>query len=79
MIVREKDDPGLYETIQERNLVRQYNLLKDSIGIGLDRGIVSFDRYTLWALNHVAVANIVEHGSGYREEPIYVGNHIPPH
>lgn len=79
MIVREKDDPDLYRAIQGRNLARQYNLLDDSIGIGLDKGIESFDKYNLWALNHVAVANIVEHGGRYREEPIYVGSHIPPH
>ena len=29
--------------------------------------------------NHVAVANISQHGGRFREEPIYVGNHIPPH
>ena len=79
MIVREKDDPSLYRAIQERNLVRQYSLLDDSIGIGLDRGIESFDKYSLWALNHIAVANIIEHGGRYRQEPIYVGSHIPPY
>lgn len=33
----------------------------------------------LWALNHVAVANIIHFGGRYREDPIYVGNHRPPH
>jgi Fic family protein len=37
------------------------------------------DKYTLWALNHVAVANISQFGGRFRKEPIYVGNHIPPH
>jgi len=30
-------------------------------------------------LNHVAVANISQFGGRFREEPIYVGNHVPPH
>ena len=47
MSVREKDDPDLYARIQERNLLRQYDLLTNCIEIG--------------------------------EDPIYVGNHCPPH
>jgi Fic family protein len=30
-------------------------------------------------LNYAAVANIAQFGGRYREEPILVGNHIPPH
>jgi Fic/DOC family len=77
--VREKDNPALYAKIQEQNLLRQYDLLSNCIEIGLEKGIESFDRYTLWALNYVAVANISQFGGRYREEPIYVGNHLPPH
>jgi Fic family protein len=33
----------------------------------------------IWALNHVAVTHICQFGGRYREEPIYVGSHIPPH
>ena len=33
----------------------------------------------LWALNHVAVTNISAFGGRFREEPIYVGDHKPPH
>jgi Fic family protein len=79
MSVREKDDPDLYARVQERNLLRQYDLLTNCIEIGLKKGIESFDKYTLWALNHAAVANISQFGGRYREEPIYVGNHYPPH
>ncbi|MEO8659253.1 MAG: Fic family protein [Bryobacteraceae bacterium] len=79
MSIREKDDPGLYARIQEKNLLRQYDLLANCIEIGLQKGIESFDKYTLWALNYAAVANISEFGGRYREEPIYVGNHCPPH
>ena len=43
------------------------------------KGPVSFDKYLLWALNHVAVANISQFGGRFRKEPIYVGNHKPPH
>src|SRR5271170_5961108 len=79
MSVREKDDPDLYAKIQERNLLRQYDLLTNCIEIGLRKGIDSFVKYTLWALNYAAVSNISQFGGRYREEPIYVGNHWPPH
>ena len=79
MSVREKDNPALFAKIQEQNLLRQYDLLSNCIEIGLEKGIEAFDKYTLWALNYAAVANIAQFGGRYREEPIYVGNHIPPH
>jgi Fic family protein len=79
MSVRENDDPALYAKIQEQNLLRQYDLLSNCIEIGLTKGIEFFDKYTLWALNYAAVSNISQFGGRYREEPIYVGNHLPPH
>jgi Fic family protein len=79
MSVREKDNPELYKKIQEQNLLRQYDLLSNCIEIGLQKGIEAFDKYTLWALNYAAVANIAQFGGRYREEPIYVGSHTPPH
>jgi Fic family protein len=79
MSVREKDTPALFAKIQEQNLLRQYDLLLNCIEIGLAKGIESFDKYTLWSLNAVAVANIAQFGGRYRESPIYVGNHRPPH
>lgn len=79
MSVREKDNPVLFAKIQEQNLLRQYDLLSNCIEIGLEKGIEAFDKYTLWALNYAAVANISQFGGRYREEPIYVGNHKPPH
>jgi Fic family protein len=33
----------------------------------------------LWALNHVAVANLSQFGRRFRAEPIYVDTHKPPH
>ncbi len=53
--------------------------MSNCIEIGLEKGIEAFDKYTLWALNAVAVANISQFGGRYREEPIYVGSHTPPH
>src|SRR5258705_13495320 len=79
MSVREKDNPDLFNRIQEQNLLRQYDLLTNCIEIGLEKGIESFDKYTLWALNYAAVANIAQQGGRFRKEPILVGNHIPPH
>lgn len=79
MSVREKDNPALFTRIQEQNLLRQYDLLSNCIEIGLEKGIEAFDKYTLWTLNYTAVANIAQFGGRYREEPIYVGKHTPPH
>ncbi len=45
MSVREKEDPDLYARIQERNLLRQYDLLTNCIEIGLKNGIECFDKY----------------------------------
>jgi Fic family protein len=79
MLVLEEQNPELYTQIQERNLLRQYDLLTNCIEIGLEHGPTAFDKYTLWALNHVSVANISQFGGRFREEPIYAGDHIPPH
>lgn len=79
MSVREKDSPALFLKVQEQNLLRQYDLLLNCIEIGLAKGIEAFDKYTLWSLNAAAVANIAQFGGRYRESPIYVGNHRPPH
>lgn len=79
MFVLEQEDQELYDRIQEQNLNRQYELLINCIEIGLMKGPVAFDKYMLWALNHVAVANISQFGGRFRSEPIYVGDHRPPH
>lgn len=79
MSVRESDDPVLYARVQEQNLLRQYDLLTNCIEIGFAKGIEAFDKYTLWALNAAAVANIAQFGGRFREQPIYVGSHRPPH
>jgi len=79
MSVREGEDPELFDRVQEQNLLRQYDLLTNCIEIGLSKGIEAFDKYTLWALNGAAVANIAQFGGRFREQPIYVGDHIPPH
>lgn len=79
MAAREADNPTLFARIQEQNLLRQYDLLTNCIEIGLIKGIDAFDKYTLWSLNAAAVANIAQFGGRFREQPIYVGKHIPPH
>jgi Fic family protein len=79
MFILEEENPELYDRVQEQNLNRQYELLTNCIEIGLMKGPVSFDKYLLWALNHAAVANISQFGGRFRKEPIYVGNHRPPH
>lgn len=53
--------------------------MSNCVEVGLEKGIEAFDKYTLWALNYAAVANIAQFGGRYREEPILVGNHILPH
>lgn len=81
MALREKDDPDLYARVQEQNLLRQYDLMANCVEIGIAerKGIDAFDKFTLWALNAAATANIAQFGGRFREQPIYVGNHIPPH
>lgn len=79
MVVRERDDPVFFARVQEQNLLRQYDLLSNCIEIGLRGGPEAFDKYVLWALNHAAVTNITQSAGRYREEPIYVGAHLPPH
>lgn len=69
----------MYDRVQEQNLIRQYDLLTNCIELGLLQGPVGFDKYLLWALNHAAVTNISAFGGRFRQEPIYVGNHRPPH
>ena len=78
-LLTEEQDPELYAALLERNLVRQYDLLTNFIEIGIVKGPQSFDKYMLWALNQIAVAGISQFGGRFREKPIYVGNHIPPH
>lgn len=79
MFIFEEEDKVLYNRIQEQNLNRQYELLTNCIEIGLKKGAIAFDKYLLWALNHVAVANISQFGGRFRREPIYIGDHRPPH
>jgi Fic family protein len=79
MLVLQKNEPGLFKKLQEKNLARQYDLLTTFIEIGLKQGPTALDKYAIWALNHVAVAGISQFGGRFREQPIYVGNHIPPH
>ncbi|WP_082542369.1 MULTISPECIES: Fic family protein [unclassified Mesorhizobium] len=79
MLVTESRHPELYAAILEKNLLRQYDLLTNFIEIGLQHGPTAIDKYMLWSLNHVAVSGISQFGGRFREEPIYVGNHIPPH
>ena len=81
MVILEAEDPELFARVQERNLIRQYDLLTNCIEIGIKKGPAAFDKYTLWALNHVAVANIAQMAGRFREEPIHIGNseHRPPH
>lgn len=78
MFVLEEDGP-IYDRVQERNLARQYDLLIDCIDIGISQGVRAFDKYLLWSLNAAAVSNVCQFGGRFREEPIYLKDHIPPH
>jgi Fic family protein len=79
MFVLEEEGKALYERVQEKNLVRQYDLLINCIEIGVIQGIRAFDKYFLWSLNAAAVANISQFGGRFREEPVYLRDHKPPH
>lgn len=81
MLIIESQDKALYNSLQEKNLARQYDLLVNFIQLGTKLGPHSPDKYTLYALNHSAVCGISQMAGRYREEPIYIGNsgHKPPH
>ena len=79
MFILEAEDRELFNRVQERNLRRQYDLLTNCIEIGLLKGPASFGKYLLWSLNHVAVASLSQLGGRFRKEPVYVGDHVPPH
>lgn len=80
MLIIDSQNSELYQTLQERNLARQYDLLINFIELGLTLGPHAFDKYTLYALNHAAVCGISQMAGRFREEPIYIGNstHKPP-
>jgi Fic family protein len=79
VFVLEEEDRSLYDRVQERNLARQYDLLINCIEIGVIQGVRAFDKYFLWSLNAVAVANISQFGGRFREEPVYLKDYKPPH
>lgn len=79
MFVLEEEDKNLYDRVQERNLARQYDLLINCIEIGVIQGVRAFDKYLLWSLNAAAVSNISQFGGRFREEPVYLIDHKPPH
>lgn len=67
MLVLENQDQELYDRVQEQNLIRQYDLMTNCIEIGIKQGPVAFDKYLLWALNHIAVVNISSFGGRFRK------------
>ncbi len=79
MVILKGNNSDMYEKMQDKNLIRQYDFLTNCIELGLQQGPTAIDKYMLWALNHIAVANISQFGGRFRQEPIYIGDHIPPH
>jgi len=79
LFVLEDENQILYDRVQERNLARQYDLLITCIEVGVIQGVRAFDKYLLWSLNAAAVSNISQFGGRFREEPVYLKDHTPPH
>ena len=79
MLVTKDSNKALFDLVQEKNLLRQYDYLLNCIEMGIQQGPHAFDKYFLWALNHIAAANVSQFAGRFRSEPIYVGNHLPPH
>ena len=50
MLVLREENEELYDRIEEKNLIRQYDLLTNCIEIGLSQGSRVFDKYMLWDL-----------------------------
>jgi len=80
MLIIDSQDNKLFESLQEQNLGRQYDLLVNFIQMGIALGPHAVDKYTLYALNHSAISGISQMAGRFREEPIYIGNsgHKPP-
>lgn len=55
MLVLEQEDQELYDRIQEKNPLRQYDLLANCIEIGIKQGPRAFDKYMLWDLNTLSL------------------------
>lgn len=72
------NDNELNNSLRTKNLVLQYDLLTSCIEIIAKKGIIHFDKYMLWSLNHVALANIVDHAGRFREQPVFINQHTPP-
>ena len=49
MLVLEQEDQELYDRVQEKNLIRQYDLMTNCIEIGLQFDHTAFDKYMIWA------------------------------
>lgn len=79
MIVLPEENRELHEYVEKQNIGRQYDLLRSCIEIGLQYGPFFVNKHMLWSLNHVAVSNLSKFGGRFRMEPVYVGNHVPPH
>ena len=67
MAIRKTEEPELLARIEEKNLLRQYDLLTNCIEICLKKGIDAFDKYMLWNLNAAATSNICQFGGRFRE------------
>lgn len=47
MLVLEQENQELFDRVQEKNLIRQYDLLTNCVEIGLSQGGRVFDKYML--------------------------------
>lgn len=72
------ENEELSAIVRNQNIGRQYGVLINSITIGIEKGPSSFDKYLMWTLNHVAVANLHDFGGRFREGNVSVGDHKPP-
>jgi Fic family protein len=81
-VLTEKDDPGLFQIVTERNLLRQYSFLQTTVELGLQkRDFFTLSHELICELNRAAVIYLSDSAGAYRKEPIQIthSNHTPPH
>ncbi len=69
-----------YRYFHDRNLLRQYDLLKDCVALALKQGVHVPEARLLFDLNHTATVNLSEHAGRPRPHDVVIrrSSHKPP-
>ena len=80
MVITEEDAPELHRYLHDSNLLRQYDLLKTCVRVGVETGNQHPSHQLLFDLNHAAAVYLSEHPGRYRPHDVKINNseHRPP-